>query len=214
MSTLDELKKGWQTDPSTSLETPHYDQAALLAITRAKSARQVNRAIQYFWASLTLQIIVYGLLSHVLVRFWGATDIQWLCVLGVLLYLPFTVVLLRQFKRIARVSPDQREDNLSIQARIQQQYNSLKGFYRFKRSYEYGLIPLITALGVYLTFRLYVPGGIRQHLTGATTTYLLALLACGWAIVRENYGHFKQPLRDLEKLLDEFVGKAKNDSGR
>ncbi len=204
MATLDELKKGWQSNPPTSLQTPHYDQADLLATTRARSARQVNRAIQYFWASLTLQIIVYGLLSHVLVRFWGTTDVQWLCLLGVLLYLPFTVVLMRQFKRIARASPGQQKDSLSIQAHIQQQYTNLKGFYRLKRSYEYGLVPLITALGVYLIFRLYVPGGVSQHLTGATTTYLLSLLACGWAIMRENDNHFKQPLGELKKVLDEF----------
>lgn len=204
MSTLNELKKGWPTNPPTSLGTPHYDQAALLAITRARSARQVNRAIQYFWASLTLQIIVYGLLSYVFVRSWGATDIQWLCFLGVSLYLPFTVVLMRRFKRIARARPGHRENSFSIQARIQQQYNNLKGFYRFKQSYEYGLIPLITALGVYLIFRIYVPGGVSQHLTGATITFLLFLLACGWAIIRENYYHFKQPLGDLEKVLDEF----------
>lgn len=204
MSTLDELKRGWQTNLPTSLETTHYDQTALLAITRARSARQVNRAIQYFWASLALQLIVYGLLSHVLVRFWGATDIQWLCFLGVLLYLPFTVLLIRQFKRIARANPGQQEDSFSIQARIQQQYTILNGFYQFKRSYEYGLIPLITALGVYLIFRLYVPGGVSQHLTGATTTYLLTLLACSWAIMRENANHFKQPLCDLEKVLAEF----------
>lgn len=204
MAPLDELKKGWQANLPTSLEAPHYDQAALLAITRARSARQVNRAIRYFWASLTLQIIVYGLLSHVLIRFWGATDIQWICLLGVSLYLPFTMVLMRQFKRLARPSADQQKDSFSVQARIQQQYTNLKGFYRFKRRYEYGLIPLITALGVYLIFRLYVPGEVSQHLAGATTTYLLSLLACGWAIVRENDYHFKQPLGELEKVLNEF----------
>lgn len=204
MATLDELKKGWQASSPTPMETPHYDQAALLAITQARSARQVNRAIQYFWASFALQIIVYGLLSHVLVRFWGTTDVQWLCFLGVLLYLPFTVVLMRQFKRIARARPGQQEDSFSIQTRIQQQYTNLKGFYRFKRNYECCLIPLITALGVYLIFQLYVPGGVSQHLTGATTTYLLSLLACGWAIMRENDNHFKQPLGELEKVLDEF----------
>lgn len=204
MSTLDELKKGWKTNIPTPLETPHYDQAALLTITRSSSERQINRAIQYFWASLTLQIIVYGLLSHLFIRFWGVPDVQWLCLLGVLLYLPFTVMLIRQFKRVARASPTRHENNFSVQTRIQQQYNDLNRFYRFKRGYEYGLIPLITALGVYLVFKLYIPGGVRQHLTGATATYLLSLSACGWAIVRENYRHFEQPLHNLEKVLDEF----------
>ncbi|GAB3507878.1 hypothetical protein GCM10027341_43060 [Spirosoma knui] len=204
MATLDELKKKWNTDaPSLSASAP-YDQAGLLAITRARSARQVNRTIRYFWASLTLQIIVYGLLSHLFIRFWGVSTVQWLCLAGVLLYLPFTIVLMRQFKRVALASPVQTDTDVSVQARIQQQYNSLTAFYRFKRSYEYVLVPLSTALGVWLTFMLFVPGGVLQHPAGAAVTYLLSLLSCVWAIRQENHNQFKQPLQNLEKILNEF----------
>ena len=204
MSTLDELKKGWKTEAPISSESLLYDQADLLAIVKARSARQVNRTIQYFWASLTLQIIVYGLLSHVFIRSWGVSAVQWGCLAGVLLYLPFTIVLMRQFKRVAQASPGRTDMAISVQARIQQQYSSLRAFYRFKRGYEYGLIPLSTALGVWLTFMLYVPGGVLQHPTGAAITYLLSMLAFGWAIRRENRNHFEQPLSSLKEVLEEF----------
>lgn len=204
MATLDELKKEWQMDAPAASVLPRFDQADLLATIRARGARQVNRAIQYFWASLTLQIIIYGMLTHLFVRFWGVPAVQWLCLAGGLLYLPFTVVLMRQFKRVARASPARQDGSFSVRARMQRQYDSLRAFYRFKRGYEYGLIPLSTALGVYLTFRLYVPGGLWQHPTGAITTCLLTLLACGWSILRENRRHFERPLRDLEEVLREF----------
>ena len=204
MSTLDELKKGWEMDPSISSEPLLYDQAGLVAIIKARSARQVNRTIHYFWASLTFQIIVYALLSHVFIQFWGVSAVQWGCLAGVLFYLPFTIVLMRQFKRVAQASPGRTDMAISMQARIQQQYSSLRAFYRFKRGYEYGLIPLSTALGVWLTFMSYVPGGVLQHPTGAAITYLLSLLACGWAIRRENRNHFEQPLRTLKEVLEEF----------
>ena len=204
MLTLDELKKGWQTDAPIASDPIRYEQADLLAVLKVKGARQVNRAIRYFWASLTLQIIVYGLLSHLFIRFWGTPTVQWLCLAGGLLYLPFTIVLMRQFKRMALATPARPDMNFSVQARIQQQYDSLRAFYRFKRRYEYGLIPLSTALGVWLTFRLYVPGGMLQHPTGATITYLLSLLACVWTIRQENRNQFEEPLGNLKNLLEEF----------
>ncbi|UOQ69371.1 hypothetical protein [Hymenobacter volaticus] len=158
MSTLDELKNAWAGATTPSSPNQRVDRANLRAIAQAQSTHHVNRAMQYFWASFTLQIIVYALLSHVFVRFWGMLAVQGLCLAGVLLYLPFTVVLLRQFKQVARASPAAPETDFSLQARTQQQYNSLRAFYRFKRRYEYLLVPLSTALGVWLTFRLYVPG--------------------------------------------------------
>lgn len=204
MSTLNEFKKEWATDAPRSLGELRVAPAELLAITQARSARHVNHAMHYFWASLTNQIIVYGLLSHVFIRCWGERTVQGLCLAGVLLYLPFTVVLLRQFKRMARPVSARPVAGFSPQARIQQQYDSLRAFYRFKRGYEYLLIPLSTALGVWLLFRLYVPGGVVHHPTGAAVTYLLALLACGWAIWRENRTRFEQPMRQLKELLEEF----------
>jgi hypothetical protein len=203
MSTLDDFKKEW-TAAIPPASKPRVDRADLQAIAQARGARHVNRAIQYFWASLTLQIIVYALLSHVFIRFWGVVAVQGLCLAGVGLYLPFTVVLLRQFKRVARPVATAPDVGASLQARTQQQHDSLRAFYRFKRRYEYLLIPLSTALGVWLTFRLYVPGGVPQHLTGASITYLLSLLSCGWAIRRENRRHFELPLRNLKALLTEF----------
>ena len=204
MSTLDDFKKEWAAATPPPAPTPRVDRDDLQAIAQARGARHVNQAIQYFWASLTLQIVVYALLSHVFIRFWGVAAVQGLCLAGAGLQLPFTVVLLRQFKRVARPVPTAPDAGASLQARTQQQHDSLRAFYRFKRGYECLLIPLSTALGVWLTFRLYVPGGVPQHLTGAGITYLLSLLSCGWAIRRENRRHFELPLRKLKALLAEF----------
>ena len=205
MATLDELKQEWATSPRPAAPPQPVDRAGLHLITQAQRARHVNRAMQYFWASFTLQLLVYALLSHVFVRCWGVLLVQGLCLAGGLLYLPFTLVLLRQFKQVAqpRLTDHPAAAN-SLQAQTQQQYESLRAFYRFKRRYEYGLIPLSTALGVWLTFRLYVPGGVPHHPAGAALTYLLSLLACGWAIWRENHQHFEQPLRQLKALLVDF----------
>ena len=60
-------------------------------------------AMRYCWASFTLQIIVYALLSHVIVKYWSDTEVLGLSILGILLFLPFTIMLMNKFKSIARI---------------------------------------------------------------------------------------------------------------
>ena len=201
MSTLDELKNEWNAGAAPA-GGARVDPAELGVLTQRRSTQHVNRAIRYFWTSFTFQLLVYAAFTHLFIRFWGGTVVQGLCLAGALLYLPFTIMLLRQFRRVAR--PSLPGAAFSLQARIQQQYESLKTFYRFKQRYEYLLVPLSTALGVWFTFWLYVPGGVPHYPAGAALTYLLALLACGWAIRRENRTYFEQPLQELEDLLTEF----------
>jgi len=121
-----------------------------------------------------------------------------------LLYLPFTVMLLKKFKQIAQPNPSRTQPGNSVENRIQDQYRNLVSFYRFKKRYEAVLIPVSTGLCIFLIFRLYVPGGLQQHTTVAAVLYGLTLLACGWAIRRENHTQFKRPIDQLQQLLSEF----------
>ncbi|RAJ90864.1 hypothetical protein LX87_05408 [Larkinella arboricola] len=204
MSVIDDLKNQWNQANPVPASLPSYDPSALEELVRTRARQPINRAMQYFWGAFTLQIIVYALFSHVWIRFWGEPRIQWLCLAGLLLYLPFTVVLLKKFKRIARASPSSKQPSDSVQKRIQYQYLNLVSFYRFKKRYEYGLIPISTGLCIFLLFELYVPGGLEHYPTAAAVLYGLTLLSCGWAIHRENRNQFERPIDDLQQLLSEF----------
>lgn len=204
MSLIDDLKNQWDQANSVPASLPGYDHPALEEIVRTRARHPINQAMHYFWGALTLQIIVYALLSHVLIRFWTLPHIQWFCLAGMLLYLPFTVMLLKKFKQIARPNPSREQPSISVQNRIQDQYRNLVAFYRFKKRYEYVLIPISTGLCIFLIFKLYVPGGLQQHTMAAAVLYGLTLLSCGWAIRRENHTQFKRPIDELQQLLSEF----------
>lgn len=204
MSVLDDFKDQWNEEKHPSTELPPFDRSALEQLTRTRARQQVNQAMRYFWGAFTLQIIVYALLTHVGIRFWGEPRNQWLCLAGILLYLPFTTMLLRKFKQIAVASPGRNDSTDSVQTRIRAQYLNLVSFYRFKKRYEYLLIPASTGLGIFLTFQLYVPGGVAPNLTTAACLFALTLLSCVWAIRRENRQQFERPISELEKLLSEF----------
>ena len=204
MSTLDQFKNSWEpSSEAPSNAASLLDEASFRKIITAKVRTHTKDSFNYFWASFALQLLVYALLCHVMVKYWPQTQILLPSLLGVLLYIPFTVVLMSKFKRVAR-SQLNGKDPSSIHDYLKEQHQLLSGFLRFKKRYELLLIPISAAIGVLLVFTLYVPGGVQAYPTGALITYLATLLSCYYAIVNENKKSFLLPLRQLENLLQEY----------
>jgi hypothetical protein len=63
---------------------------------------------------------------------------------------------------------------------------------------------LSSAIGVFLTFKLFVPGGVQENSTGAIITFAVTLISCILAIRSENRRNFAEPLYQLEKVMEEF----------
>jgi hypothetical protein len=203
MKTLEELKKKWGENPNNIAVPNTYDRESLDHISKSRTKKHMTMAMRYFWASFTLQVLVYALLSHVFVKHWVDTETQILCLVGVLLFVPFTIVLMRKFKRMALIGQDGTAS--SMEAYVQQQHDLLLSFYHFKKWYEVLLVPTSSAIGVILVFKLYVPGGVLVHPVGAVITFAISVISCMVAIRAENKRNFEQPLRGLEDILREFT---------
>ncbi len=205
MSTLDQFKKHWE--PSNKIPVaggqPALDEASLRKIITSRVRKHTKASFQYFWASFTLQLFVYAMCSHLLIRYWSQTEIRLLSLLGMLLYLPFTLLLMSKFKRVAKGHLRGNEP-ASIHAYLSEQYRLLNSFFVFKKRYELILIPISTAIGVFLTFRLYVPGGVQAFPVGTLIIYAVTLLSCYGAIRAENRKSFVEPLQQLKTLLQEY----------
>lgn len=204
MSTLEELKKLWASNNAFVSTPPSYDHVALKKIVTTRTNRHLSAAMQYFWGAFVLQIIVYALLGHVMIRYGGDRETLMFCTAGVLLFLPFTIMLIQKFKRMAITKPEDGATGTSLFNYVFQQHTLLNSFYTFKKRYELLLIPLSTAIGVFLTFKLYVQGGVMAHQAGAIVTFAITLTSCAVAIFSENRKNFEQPLQQLRELLDEF----------
>lgn len=205
---MDQLKKEWFAAHS-GFASP-YDAATFSKIVRSRVKAHTHTAMQYFWASFVLQIIVYALLSHVIVRYWSDGSIVLPAIMGVLLFIPFTTVLMIKFKAIATARPNTPHDSpageVPLKDYITVRRNLLLSFYRFKKWYELILIPLASAIGVFIVFQLYVPGGIAEHQSGAFIALIITLTSCAWAIRRENQRNFREPLARFDEVLAEFQG--------
>jgi hypothetical protein len=208
MCTIEELKGKWSA--SANIQSGHLGAEELTNVFRRRVKTKFKSSMQYFWASFTLQLLVYGLLTHVVVRYWLDPAYMAYAVCGILLYIPFTIVLMRKFKAIAVAKP-QSHTTASLYQYADFHYAQLASFYKFKKWYEIILIPISVAIGTILTFNLFVPGGVSEHLNGALITFILSLLSCFYAIVRENRRSFEGPLRELENILKEFKSDSTSD---
>jgi hypothetical protein len=204
MSTFEELKKVWESNQGNAQVYKRYDRETLDDIVKSRTKRNMKKSMHYFWGALFLQILVYALLSHVIVKYGGNTETLLFGMSGILLYLPFTILLMKKFKQMAIVKPAQDNSGRSLYQYVFQQRALLQGFYTFKKRYEFLLIPLSTGIGVFLTFKLFVPGGVEENPTGAIITFLISLFSMIMSIRLENIKSFEQPLQDLSRLLNEF----------
>jgi hypothetical protein len=204
MSTFEELENMWEKNQITIFHSQGYDHTDFEKIVRSRTKKHTNTAMQYFWASFVLQIVVYALFGHVIVKYGGDIETLLLSAAGILLFLPFTIMLMAKYKRMAVTRPEDGNSVTSLFNYVMTRYSLLQTFYKFKRRYEFLLIPLSSLIGVFLVFKLYVPGGVEKNLTGAAITFMITLICCIQAIRSENKKNFEKPLHHFRELLEEF----------
>src|ERR1041385_424479 len=192
---IDEMKTMWNQKNADN-KVGEYDQISIEKIVKARVKKHTGTAFQYFWASFALQVLVYAMLSHVVVRYWYDPIVTLPALLGIAFYIPFTVMMMRKFKIENNQGP--------MSTYITRRRELLESFYSFKKRYELVLIPLATFIGTFLVFELYVPGGVSAYPTGAMITFVISLASCIIAILAENKRNFEEPLARLKIILDEL----------
>ncbi|MEQ8244775.1 hypothetical protein [Fulvivirga sp.] len=202
MKTFDDFKQQMHQIENKNLPKA-IEVDGLVHIVKNRVKNNKNKAMQYFWASFVLQLIVYALLSNTIIKYWYDSQILSLSILGLVLYIPFTVVIMVKFKKMAVLRLKENNDT-SMESYISNHLTLLKSFFRFKRNYELILIPLSSIIGVIITFQLFVPGGVSEHLHGAGITLAITLASCYAAIKKENTKNFKIPIDNLTQLKSEF----------
>ena len=201
MEKLDEFKKKWNSKTEVSVA---LDEVAMNKIVKSRVGKQTRMAMKYFWASFGLQILVYALLSHVIVKYWNDLYTVMPAVVGIVIFIPFTKTLLNKFKSLAFMQIEGTGVS-SIHRYVIRQKELLERFFIFKKRYELFLIPLSTMIGVLLTFKLYVPGGVMAHPYGAAVTLSISLVSCYMAIYQENRKNFRKPISELGSILKEYA---------
>jgi Kef-type K+ transport system membrane component KefB len=202
MSTLDELKKDWNEGGETT-QPESFNRESLKKIFKSRVSKHLREPFEYFWASFGMQILLYALLSNVIVKNWGDETILFYSAVCILMYIPFTVMLLKKFKQMARSRID-GADAGSMHAYVERKSEQLRAFFTFKKRYEFVLIPISCAIGIVLPFEIYAPGGAATYPNAMLAIFVVTLTTCAITIYLENEKSFKKPLKEFEILLAEF----------
>ncbi|MEO6981123.1 MAG: hypothetical protein ABI113_22200, partial [Mucilaginibacter sp.] len=139
--------------------------------------------------------------SHLIVKYWGDGRIMLLSAAGVLLYIPLTIILMRKFKAMFNLPPQQVTD---MQSNVKNQFALLNQFFSFKKRFDLLSLPLTSVILTGIIFMLYVPGGVETHLAGAVTACVGMLLVYSIAAWFENKKHFVHPLNRLRFILEDI----------
>jgi hypothetical protein len=203
MESFDQFKKAWNEAKEQPDNQAPISLAYLQEAIRCRVRKEKRVMMAYFWGSFVYQLIIYTLMSHLVIRFWGDWQTVGIATAGMLFYLPFTLLQLQKFKTMAR-APIHQNSLSDMQAHVKQQYERLAGFYRFKRRFDWVGIPLTAFLFVVFIFKLFVKEGLAQPGMGALLTYLLVLTILSIAIYAENRKSFAIPLHQLALILKDM----------
>lgn len=202
MIALEELKKDWKAQP-LSPDIEKYDLALLKRTVKSRIQKHKKMALQYFRTHLLLQLLVYLLLVYVIVEYRFDTVILTVSLAGLALYVPFTIFLYKRAREVVSGSLNECSVN-SLYNSMQESYRSLRRFYKFKKMSDVVLTPLSCVIGTYLTFELLIPGGIHGSIYLTLVTFVVTLISCYANIAEENRKKFKEPLKQLQELMNEF----------
>lgn len=199
MNTIDEMKQSW----AALMAPPLFDETSMRKLIKARISRHTRGAYNYFWGSFVVQIIFYSLMAHLIVRFWNTDIIILTAVCGVVLFIPFTVVLMSKFKKMA-VAPLSGIGNASVHTYLQSQRTQLKDILKFKVRYEMVLVPLINAVGIIIPLAIYWPAHWNEKFLPGIVLYVITLIVSFIAMRSENQKCFRHPIYRLDQILKEY----------
>ena len=199
METLEQLRNFWQNHQdaqSASLNKQDVDR-----VIKSRIIKEKKGIAEYFWVSLAFQIILYSFASHIIVKFWSDSRIAMLCVAGVVMYIPFTIILFRKIRKMFEPRADLATD---IRTGVSNQYQLLSDFFRFKKRFDLVSIPVNSFILVIVLFTLYVPGSIEGNLAEGVVSFVLLVLMYAIGAWFENRKHFIRPLKQFESIINDL----------
>lgn len=200
MKSLEEIKKQWEESHSKTEASGGKED--LSNIIRARVKRERKTTMEYFWAAFTYHVIIYAFMTHLFIRFWGDIPLMLFSGAGALLYIPFTIVLMRKFKGMA--NPKRNVQEADMLSHVKHQYRLLSEFFQFKKIFDWIGIPASAIILVWILFHLYIPGGMKENVPGGIVSFGIVLMIFSAITYFENKRRFNAPLEQLRSVLNDL----------
>lgn len=205
MEPMDTTKQFWQENKMENAGNAPLSNKELKQIISGRIRKEKKTLAEYFWASFVWQLFIYSFMCHLLVKYWGNTEITLLSLAMILLFLPYTYMLYKKIKAIFLPSTKALNSPIeNIRSNVYAQYNLLSAFFRFKKWYDRIVVPLICFILTAIVFELYVSSGIAGNMMTAIIIYIIALSLFIIATYFENKKRFIVPLQHFKVILEDI----------
>jgi len=207
MKSFDEIKNVWKESKSMDSGSPALDAETMDKYVKIGMKKVRNSTMEYFWGTFIYHILIYALFGHVFIRFWGDLYLMGLSLAGILLYIPFTTLMMKKFKRMCSPGAGNSEN---IQQYLKHQHRLLSEFFRFKRWFDWIGVPVSAIFFVLIIFSLYVTGGFGENLLAGILSCIAVISLLAPFVHAENLKSFIKPLNKLESLIKEMDSTPEN----
>jgi hypothetical protein len=201
MNSFDDIKNTWEEGKSMESCSSGLDAETMEKYVKAGMNKVRNSTMKFFWGTFIYHMLIYALLIHVFIRFWGDGYLMLLSLGGILLYIPFTSLMMKKFKMMCRRDSGSNEN---IQQFLKYQHRLISEFFRFKRWFDWVGVPASALILVLIIFTLYVAGGFGGNLLAGTLSCVFVIAILAPFIHAENKKSFMVPLSKLESLIDDM----------
>src|SRR5262245_490610 len=169
-----EFDEVWKRGNVGEASLPPLSATNLHQVISSRVRRQRSIVAKFVWAAVVYQIILYSFLTHMLITRWGDERVLLLFLIGVTLYIPITVALIRRVRSLYRPNSGTASAEVSdILRQVEGEYARLADFYRFKKRVDWIGVPVSCAIIVVVTFTLFVNGGVEANPRGSLVVFLL-----------------------------------------
>ena len=177
----------------------------VLFMIKDRIKKQKRTIAQYGLASWVWQFIFYALAVNLIVWVGGNRTILYMSMLGILLYIPFTVAYAKFFSGFIKNSGKRAAPIDSIAIDLKNQYQNLKSFFSFKKKFDLIGIPVTGAFIVIIFEALNFIPQISLNPLPAIIIFIFYLSAFAVASYSENKKRFTEPLNKLKTIMDEIA---------
>jgi hypothetical protein len=203
MENIDDLATLWKKNNYSSTRDG-LSPEALKRVVQGGVTKENNTVMKYFWASFAWQVMIYSYSSFLIIRHPHTIQFVLPTVATVLLYIPFTITLLRKFKSMHKRS--KIASSKAILQSLEHRHLELATFFRFKKRFEWIAVPVICLLLVSVLFSYFSIDPLKGHLSEAIITYISIIAAFVLTIRHENKKSFKEPILNLSEMIAEMKG--------
>lgn len=205
MGTTNDIKQFWSENNGGNDSHSALSDVDLKLIIKTKMKKEKKVIAEYFWAAFTYQVFIYSYMCHLLIKYWGNTEIALLALGLILIYLPYTFMLYKKIKTIFLPATNAMNSPIQdVQSNVKGQYQLLSVYFRFKKWFDRIVNPLACFILTAIVFQLYVSGGMEENITAAVITFLMALSLFIIATYYENKKRFIIPLRHFKVILEDI----------